>query len=49
MNKERKALLIRMSGDLHKRLKIQAIEEDENMTAIVLRLIADYLEEQKKE
>lgn len=49
MDKDRKALLIRMSSDLHKKLKIQAIQEDKNMTEIVLRLIDEYLKKQEKE
>jgi len=46
---ERKALLIRMDANMHKRLKICAIEEDNNMTTIVLRLIREYLNSNKEQ
>lgn len=49
MDKEdRKALLVRMSEDLHKQLKIKAIEEGDNMTSIVLRLIEQYLDQHEE-
>lgn len=42
---QKKALLIKMSSELHKELKIKTTECGENMTAVVLRLIQDYLSE----
>lgn len=39
----KKALLIKMDPETHKLLKIKTTERGENMTAVVLRLIQDYL------
>ncbi len=41
---EKKAqLLVKMSSKLHKKFKIATTEKGESMTAVVLRLIEEYL------
>jgi predicted HicB family RNase H-like nuclease len=42
---KQKALLVKMEAEMHKLLKIKATEQGVNMTAVVLRLIQDYLAE----
>lgn len=36
-------LLVKMDPELHKLFKIRATEQGESMTAVVLRLISEYL------
>lgn len=43
MADEKKALLIKMNPEMHKRLKMKTVERGENMTAVVLQLIEKYL------
>lgn len=40
---EKKALLIKMDPELHKKLKIKTTESGRNMTQVVLELIEKYL------
>ena len=42
---KKKALLVKMDAELHKELKIRTVENGENMTTVVLRLIEDYLKQ----
>lgn len=49
VNGKKKALLIKMAPETHKLLKIKTTEQGENMTAVVLRLIQEYLSEATKE
>ena len=46
---ETKYLSIELPADLRKRLKIKATEEGATMTAIVIRLIEQYLGEEEKQ
>lgn len=41
---KQKALLVKMDAEMHKLLKIKATEQGVNMTAVVLKLVQDYLE-----
>lgn len=45
METEKKALLIKMSSEQHKRLKVATAVSGETMTAVILRLIEEYLRE----
>ncbi len=45
---EKKALLIKMDPEMHKRLKMKTVERGENMTVVVLELIERYLAEPEK-
>lgn len=43
MANEKKALLVKMDPEMHKRLKMKTVERGENMTTVVLELIEKYL------
>lgn len=40
---QQKALLIKMDAETHRLLKVKSAEQGVNMTAVVLKLIQDYL------
>lgn len=45
---DKKALLIKMDSEMHKKLKMHAVQQCKNMTDIVLKLIEEYLEQALK-